>query len=372
MKKKSNYIMNYDDAIGEERRKMISLSGAWFIIVTLTLSAFVLFYAYFLDDNKYITANIYSKNFAFIYVLFISTLWVVRTLNPSYLDKNWMRNASILIFINGMIWGGVVFCYIMENRLLGPVFLCLIVLFCGVVSGYSLKLITVYCLPIFSSLLLATFLKNGLLQTVYMSIILSGVWFIIKTSDSLIKKRINKEIATSLILEKKAYNAHHYAQTDYLTGVFNRRGFENEFKKAVSNCLIQQKPFAIILVDIDFFKKINDTFGHIAGDDCLITVADKIKSCIKFYASSVSRYGGDEFIIIINDATSAKVEMICHDIKKSINQSSLKLIGERCISVTQGAAICNDIKKVNDIINYADKALYEAKENGRNCYRIAE
>lgn len=364
--------MNYDDAIDEERRKMISLSGAWFIVVTLTLSAFVLFYSYFLDDDKFITANTYSKIFAFIYILFISTLWVVRTLNPSYLDKNWMRNASMLIFINGLIWGGIVFCYVMENRLLGPVFLCVIVLFCGVVSGYPLKLISIYCLPIFSSLLLATFLKNGLLQSLYMSIILAGTWFIIKTSDSLIKKRINKEIATSLILEKKAFNAYNYAQTDYLTGVFNRRGFEVEFKKAVSKCVIQQKPFAIILVDIDFFKEINDSFGHIAGDDCLISVADKIKSCIKPFAASVSRYGGDEFIIIIHDACSTTVEILCKNIKKSINENSLKSIGYKCVSVTQGAAICSNAKYVNDIINCADKALYEAKENGRNCYRIAE
>lgn len=111
--------MNYDDAIDEERRKMISLSGAWFIVVTLTLSSFVLFYSYFLDDEKYITVNGYSKSLAMIYILFISTLWVIRTLNPAYLDKNWMRNASMLIFINGLIWGGIVFCYIMENRLLG-------------------------------------------------------------------------------------------------------------------------------------------------------------------------------------------------------------------------------------------------------------
>lgn len=136
--------------------------------------------------------------------------------------------------------------------------------------------------------------------------------------------------------------------------------------------MIQQKPFAIILVDIDFFKKINDSFGHVAGDDCLITVADKIKSCIKPFVSSVSRYGGDEFIIIINDASSTIVEIVCMHIKKSINENTLKSIGDKCVSVTQGAAICHNAKYVNDIINCADKALYEAKENGRNCYRIAE
>ncbi|OAT30402.1 adenylyl cyclase [Buttiauxella brennerae ATCC 51605] len=364
--------MNYDDAIDEERRKMVSLSGAWFIIVTLTLSSFVLFYSYFLDDNQHITANSYSKYFALTYILFIGTLWVVRTLNPFYLDKNWMRNASILIFINGIIWGGIVFCYVMESRLLGPVFLCVIILFCGIVSGYSLTLIGIYSLPIFSSLLISTYLKDGLLHSLYMCIILSGVWFIIKTSDSLIKKRINKEIATSLILEKKAFNACHNAQIDYLTGVFNRRGFEVEFKKAVSECVIEQKPFAIILVDIDYFKKINDTFGHVAGDECLIAVADKIQKCLKFFVSSISRYGGDEFIIIVNEATSEKVEMICNNIKNSINENSLKSIGDKCISVTQGAAICDNARSVNDIISCADSALYEAKQNGRNCYQVVE
>jgi diguanylate cyclase (GGDEF)-like protein len=305
-------------------------------------------------------------------MIFISILWIVRTLNPSYLNKNWNRNASILIFINGLIWGGIIFSYTIEDRLLGAVFLCIIILFCGVVSGYTLKLISIYSLPIFSSLLLSTFLKNGLLQTLYISIIILGVWLIVKTSDSLIKHRITKEIATSLTLEKKAFNAHHYAHTDYLTGVFNRRGFNIEFKKAVSNCVIQQKVFAIILVDIDFFKNINDTFGHIAGDECLISVANRIQNCIKFSAASISRYGGDEFIIIINDATSEEIELICDHIKSSINENSLKFIKEKFLSVTIGAAICNNANNVSDIINSADKALYEAKQNGRNCYRIAE
>lgn len=371
-RKERDKIMNTDVALDEERRKMISRSGTWFINVTLTLSVFVLFYSYFLDDNKYIIEKNYSAYFASVYILFITTLWVVRTLNPFYLDKNWMRNASILIFINGLIWGGIVFCYIMENRLLGPVFLCVIILFCGVVSGYTLKLISIYSLPIFGSLLLSTFLKNGFLQTLNMSIIILGVWFIVRTSDSLIKHRIKREVTNSLTLEQKAFNAHYNAQIDYLTGVLNRRGFEIEFKKAISTFLTQREPFAIILVDIDFFKTINDSFGHVAGDECLITVADKIQDCIRFSGASISRYGGDEFIIIVNDATYEKVEMICDQIKVATNEHVSESIGYKGLSVTQGASICKDENSINDIISCADKALYKAKQNGRNCYQITE
>ncbi|MEW7311188.1 hypothetical protein AB1E22_00380 [Buttiauxella gaviniae] len=123
----------------------------------------------------------------------------------------------------------------MENRLLGPIFLCIIILFCGVVSGYTLKLISIYSLPVFSSLLLSTFLKNGSLQTLNIFIIILGIWFIVKTSDSLIKQRIKREVANSLTLEKKVFNARYHAQTDYLTNVLNRRGFENELKEQYQN-----------------------------------------------------------------------------------------------------------------------------------------
>ncbi|MEW7311187.1 GGDEF domain-containing protein [Buttiauxella gaviniae] len=143
----------------------------------------------------------------------------------------------------------------------------------------------------------------------------------------------------------------------------------------MSKFVIQQEPFAIILVDIDFFKTINDIFGHVAGDECLITVADKIQDCIKCFAASISRYGGDEFAIIINNATNKKVDMICDQIKTAINENSLKSIGNKPISVTQGASICNagsNINNINNIITRADKALYKAKQNGRNCYLIAE
>lgn len=364
--------VNSNDLLAEERRKMISRSGTWFIIVTLTLAFFVLFYSGFLDDSNNVAVRNYSKYFAYAYIFFITSLWFIRTLNPDYLGERWERNASILIFVNGMIWGGVIFCYAIEGRALASIFLCIIILFCSVVSGYTLKLVIAHCIPMFISLLISEFIMNGLPQMLSMFIILLGIWFVIKTSNSLINQRICREIATLVTLERKAYNAYHYAKTDYLTEVYNRRGFEIEFKKVVSRCVLKEESFAVILIDIDFFKKINDTFGHVIGDECLIKVATILKDCTKNFITSIARYGGDEFIILISNATLLDINIICNNVMKSINISKLSTVDEGSISVTQGAAFCDKKKSTINIIEVADKALFEAKNSGRNCYRVVQ
>ncbi|CAM2761230.1 sensor histidine kinase [Legionella steigerwaltii] len=155
---------------------------------------------------------------------------------------------------------------------------------------------------------------------------------------------------------------------DSLTGVYNRRFFEeylqNEILKSKSNPF----PFALLLIDIDFFKRINDTYGHLVGDQVLFEFAVKIRQ-ICSQDDLVSRWGGEEFIIFLKtnslDAAKSKAETL----RESIEQFTIDVNQEEPISVTISVGISfypYDGKKVVDLISKADEALYQAKKMGRN------
>ncbi|WP_392537236.1 diguanylate cyclase [Legionella sp. 227] len=155
---------------------------------------------------------------------------------------------------------------------------------------------------------------------------------------------------------------------DSLTGVYNRRFFEeylqNELLKSKNNPF----PFALLLIDIDFFKKINDTYGHLIGDQVLFEFAAKIRQ-ICSQDDLVSRWGGEEFIIFLKtnslDAAKAKAEAL----RESIEQFSIDVNQDEPISVTISIGISfypYDGKRVDDLISKADEALYQAKKMGRN------
>lgn len=162
------------------------------------------------------------------------------------------------------------------------------------------------------------------------------------------------------------------AITDMLTQLYNRQGFAKKADKLLDKAIKNQKPISIFLIDIDYFKQINDYYGHIYGDECLKNVAGILKE-VADKNTIVSRYGGDEFVIFAYNITKeASVKMAKH-IKESIEQlaiSSEKSPISNIMTLSQG--IYNNIPKENDtminLLNLADEELYKVKKQGRNGY----
>ena len=170
-------------------------------------------------------------------------------------------------------------------------------------------------------------------------------------------KQIEKIIENSIFQNKIKKSANY----DYLTKVYNR----NYFNKILDES--KNKKVSIMMLDIDFFKKVNDKYGHYAGDECLKKVAYLIKSCIRD-KDILARYGGEEFIILFTDTSQAHLMEIGERIRTKIEKEKIVYDEHKTIKVTISIGIsCSDKKgDINTVLLNADKALYFSKETGRN------
>ncbi|MFN7114528.1 MAG: GGDEF domain-containing protein [Alphaproteobacteria bacterium] len=163
------------------------------------------------------------------------------------------------------------------------------------------------------------------------------------------------------------------AMTDGLTGLLNRKAFDQQMLDCVSECEKEQTPMVLMLLDIDFFKKFNDTYGHQVGDQVLRLVARTLTDNVKG-RDFAARYGGEEFAIILPDTPVSAGLRVAEILRKSveskevINKASNENMGRITLSI--GVAEYTPGEPIVDLIERADKALYDAKRGGRN--RVVE
>lgn len=175
---------------------------------------------------------------------------------------------------------------------------------------------------------------------------------------------ISKHIKKYQVLES-------VSNKDHLTGIANRRALEQAIAKNWQDCALNNQPLSFILIDIDYFKLFNDSFGHIKGDKCLQKVASVIKECLPSTDSLVARYGGEEFAVLLPRFHASNAEMIARRIQEKILTINFREIGlpnNVKISVSQGLA-CeygHQYRTSEALICAADTALYRAKSEGRN------
>jgi diguanylate cyclase (GGDEF)-like protein len=160
------------------------------------------------------------------------------------------------------------------------------------------------------------------------------------------------------------------ANQDYLTQIYNRRYYIQQTDKLLSEAKRNNTELVVGLIDIDHFKSVNDTYGHDAGDEVLVQVAQLLKQVFKGF--TVARYGGEEFIVSIQNVNLALTLKYFEKFRKLISETAFK-IPERSlsISVSLGVAQLADENLIT-LINRADTALYEAKDNGRNRVIVAK
>lgn len=152
--------------------------------------------------------------------------------------------------------------------------------------------------------------------------------------------------------------------TDALTGVFNRRYFDILLEKEVNRARRYDRPLALIMIDIDHFKKYNDAFGHPAGDDALRHAAEIIQSGARRGLDVVTRYGGEEFAVILPETDGGGARIVAEVIRESIRSGDDFL---RTLTVSLGvSALRGDALTVARLVDRADRALYQAKKQGRN------
>ena len=163
-----------------------------------------------------------------------------------------------------------------------------------------------------------------------------------------------------------------HAVTDSLTGMINHEHVISELQKAINSAQLEQFSLCVVMADIDHFKSVNDNYGHLAGDGVLKEVAKRIKNSLRGF-DIVGRYGGEEFLLILYRAELTTARMVAERIRSRIAATPFDL-PEALLDVTisMGVAMAKPDEMVNSLIERADKALYNAKENGRNQVVLAQ
>lgn len=165
------------------------------------------------------------------------------------------------------------------------------------------------------------------------------------------------------------------ARTDALCQVGNRKAIDECLEFMISRYRREQLPFGLMLIDVDHFKRINDTFGHQAGDEVLTSIAKVLKECVR-PGDFVGRLGGDEFVVILDGLTNETANSVGTRIRGTIERSDFS-INEKgqstVVTLSMGLAVVNENDRSESLYERADKALYKSKELGRNrLYTILE
>ena len=163
------------------------------------------------------------------------------------------------------------------------------------------------------------------------------------------------------------------ALLDGLTGIANRRRFDDEIDRSWRYCLREQRPLTVMMIDVDYFKRYNDHYGHQAGDKCLQTIAHALDGVLQRPHDVVARYGGEEFACLLGYSCSEGVETIAERMLRAVSDLRIEHLDSEVwpfvsISIGVATAVPQANSSTEALITAADKALYNAKEAGRNRY----
>lgn len=158
---------------------------------------------------------------------------------------------------------------------------------------------------------------------------------------------------------------------DPLTGVWNRRKYDETIKLEWYRCLRYQRPIALILLDVDYFKQFNDFYGHMAGDECLIKIGETLKNTLSRSNGMATRYGGEEFLLLLTEIEKEEVIEVANMLQQKIEALNIhheQSLVSRYVTASIGVTytIPNSNSSYKDLFKIVDKALYQAKAAGRN------
>jgi diguanylate cyclase (GGDEF)-like protein len=197
--------------------------------------------------------------------------------------------------------------------------------------------------------------------------------------DYLVKPFDASELKARLLVGKRILNLQdelvaaresmrHAATHDSLTGLLNRGEIFGMLERELERARRERNPLSVILADIDHFKQVNDTCGHLFGDEALQEMAHRLQTGLRVY-DGVGRYGGEEFLLVLPSCNVEDALVRANELRETIAANPIMHRGvERSITMSMGVAVseCAGVKELEALLSRADAALYAAKENGRN------
>lgn len=162
------------------------------------------------------------------------------------------------------------------------------------------------------------------------------------------------------------------AATDSLTGLANHETILTELERALQQPPTKNHPVVAIMADIDHFKQINDTHGHLTGDKVLVETTRRIQSALRDF-DDIGRYGGEEFLLVLSGSNLVTATAVAKRIREHVGNQPINLQGlEVPVTISLGVAAAHEGEAVDELVARADKALYAAKAAGRNCVIVSD
>lgn len=279
------------------------------------------------------------------------------------------------ILISALHWGILTAWILQYEQVTGAAHLMLIVLPAFAMGGASTLSISnalriFYPLALYLPPITVFFYQSEPLSLVYAVCILCSYVYIVSASKYS-RENYWSAIRNHLIAEERAEALEKLSTTDQLTQLKNRMYFDTEFDKEWRRAFRLKSSISLIMIDFDHFKAVNDTYGHLFGDEVLQRASSLISNELARPADSVARYGGEEFVALLPNTGAEGAKTTGERIRKAVEKMDMTHEG-KTVKITcsvGGASIIptENIEK-NALIKYADSALYQAKNTGRNRY----
>lgn len=202
----------------------------------------------------------------------------------------------------------------------------------------------------------------------------SGIGYFTHSDITVLKRQQTELTRQHAELQRALADLSALAATDGLTGLANRRGFDEALAAAWAECAASGAPLAVIIVDLDRFKSVNDRFGHGAGDECLRRAAAAARSALTRPGDLAARLGGEEFVILLPNATEEEALAVGQNIRRSMRMEPWQQVHPalKALTISMGLCAVRSVLALSseDAVRRADEALYRAKHAGRDRIEI--
>ncbi|HHV5040878.1 TPA: GGDEF domain-containing protein [Klebsiella pneumoniae] len=352
------------------QRHALSMSMPWLAFVNIAFALMIFFrnliFTYF--DKRLLThrAVIPYIEAALIAVIIISAILVIIALTPRLAQGRYTLNIITgLLLALSLCWSLSNYCFIFFWTLPFAWPLLVILMTTGLTALYHhWPGITAFMLPLWVTALLAgiqlhyhTEIRFLILWAIFTAILLYG--------RRILQRWYDEAWDTYQENMQLIQRLESIANQDALTGTANRRAL-NAYLAAIWQ---QKTPLALMMIDVDYFKRYNDRYGHQAGDECLSSVAQVLKMAVRAEGDLVARYGGEEFVVVLPGVSLAHATAIAERIQQKIREAGLPHAASAVaseVTVSIGIVASDGTVPIETLIARADSALYQAKNKGRN------
>lgn len=351
--KRNSYIHN--------REAIEKLILIWFFGINSFLSFTYLDLSYAKPAGVFITI----KSIYLLLIMLFTTYISIISLISRKPNVNW----RCYFFLSALWLLLIIYSHINNDMTVNKAFTVIALLFASVIANHKIiKKHLAFSLPLW--MISFVFILTGKWHLHVLGLFLFMLMMEVLTIALNYKHKI--EINNIVNESAKLKKITEMANKDPLTGVENKRGLNISLNKTISSSIYNDDVFSLIFLDIDYFKRYNDFYGHAKGDNCLIKITQSIKNSVSDN-DIVARFGGEEFIIIIKGANAIQCIETCEKIHTNIYNASIehqKSMISNIVTVSLGVAQWIPGMAGDAIINLADIALYESKRKGRNTFSL--